>query len=56
MFAPAGLCPDMMTDHGIIAPDRLAKVLHITKAELSTTTGVSRDAVSKRDRLNSRQT
>ena len=56
MSAPAELLPDVMTDQGTIATDRLAKVLHITKAELATATGLSRDAVSKRDRLNSRQT
>jgi hypothetical protein len=31
-------------------------VLHITQAELAAATGLSRDAVSKRDRLNLRQT
>jgi uncharacterized protein (DUF2384 family) len=56
MSAPAELLPDVMTEDGTIATDRLAKVLHITKAELATATGLSRDAVSKRDRLNSRQT
>ena len=56
MSAPAELLPDVMTDQGTIATDRLAKVLHITKAELATATGLSRDAVSKRDRLGSRQT
>ena len=56
MSAPAELLPDVMTDEGTIATDRLAKVLHITKAELATATGLSRDAVSKRDRLGSRQT
>lgn len=56
MSAPAELLPDVMTDEGTIATDRLAKVLHITKAELATATGLSRDAVSKRDRLSSRPT
>lgn len=56
MSAQPALLPDVMTDQGTIATDRLAKVLHITKAELATATGLSRDAVSKRARLNSRQT
>jgi uncharacterized protein (DUF2384 family) len=56
MSAQAELLPDVMTDQGNIATDRLVKVLHITKAELATATGLSRDAVSKRDRLNSRPT
>ena len=56
MPAPAELLPEVMTDQGTIATDRLARVLHITKAELATATGLSRDAVSKRDRLTSRQT
>jgi hypothetical protein len=56
MSAPAQILPDVMTDQGTIATDRLARVRHITKAVLATATGLSRDAVSKRDRLNSRQT
>jgi len=56
MSAPAELLPDVMTDEGTIATDRLAKVLHITKAELAAATGLSWDAVSKRDRLSSRKT
>jgi uncharacterized protein (DUF2384 family) len=56
MSAQPALLPDVMTDQGTIAKDRLAKVLRITKAELATATGLSRDAVSKRARLNSRQT
>ena len=56
MSATAELLPDVMTDQGIVATDRLARVLHITKAELANATGLSRDAVSKRDRLNSRKT
>ncbi|MFN2244443.1 MAG: XRE family transcriptional regulator [Anaerolineae bacterium] len=56
MAAPADLLPNVLTDQGTIATDRLAKMLHITKAELATATGLSRYAVSKRDRLGSRQT
>jgi uncharacterized protein (DUF2384 family) len=53
MSAPAQLLPDVMNDEGNIATDRLASMLHITKAELAVATGLSRDAVSKRNRLNS---
>lgn len=56
MSAHAELLPDVMTDQGTIASDRLARVLHITKTELASATGLSRDAVSKRDRVNSRRT
>lgn len=56
MSVPAELLPSVITDDGMVATDRLARVLHITKTELATATGLSRDAVSKRDRLNSRQT
>ena len=56
MTAPTDVLPSVMTDQGFIATDRLAQVLHITKAELASATGLSRDAVSKRDRLASRKT
>lgn len=56
MSATAELLPDVITEQGTVATDRLARVLHITKAELANATGLSRDAVSKRDRLRSRQT
>jgi hypothetical protein len=50
------LLSDVFTDWGTVATDRLAQVLHITKAELANATGLSRDAVSKRARLSSHQT
>jgi uncharacterized protein (DUF2384 family) len=56
MSAPAELLPDVITDQGTVAMDRIAQVLHITKAELASATGLSRDAVSRRDRLGSRRT
>lgn len=56
MSVPAELFPEVMTEQGTISTDRLSQVLHITKTELALATGLSRDAVSKRDRLASRQT
>ena len=56
MAAVAGILTEVLTDQGIVATDRLAAVLHITKTELARATGLSRDAVSKRSRLGSRQT
>lgn len=56
MSIPAELLSDVVTDQGLIATDRLAEVLHITKTELARATGLSRDAVSKRDRREARPT
>jgi uncharacterized protein (DUF2384 family) len=56
MSVPAELLSDVITEQGLIATDRLAEVLHITKTELAKATGLSRDAVSKRDRREARQT
>ncbi|EGV18414.1 antitoxin Xre/MbcA/ParS toxin-binding domain-containing protein [Thiocapsa marina] len=56
MSVPAELLTDVVTDEGMIATDRLAERLRITKTELALATGLSRDAVSKRSRLRSRQT
>ncbi len=56
MSMPAELLSEVITDQGLIATDRLAEVLHITKTELAKATGLSRDAVSKRDRREARQT
>ena len=41
---------------GLISTDSLTEGLHITKAELALATGLSRDAVSKRNRLASHST
>jgi uncharacterized protein (DUF2384 family) len=56
MSAPAETLTEVITDQGLIASDRLAEVLHVTKTELALATGLSRDAVSKQSRLRSRQT
>ncbi|MFB1486974.1 MULTISPECIES: antitoxin Xre/MbcA/ParS toxin-binding domain-containing protein [Thiocapsa] len=56
MSVPAELLSEVITEQGLIATDRLAEVLHITKTELAKATGLSRDAVSKRDRREARQT
>jgi len=41
---------------GRISVDALVESLHITKIELASATGLSRDAVSKRVRVNARRT
>jgi len=56
MIRPAEFIEQVVTPEGMIASDRLANALHITKAELALVTGLSRDAVSKRSRTNSRAT
>ena len=56
MSVPAEWLSEVMTDQGLIETDRLAEVLHITKTELARATGLSRDAVSKRDRREARRT
>jgi hypothetical protein len=40
-------------DSGLIAADRLSDLLHITRAELATAVGLSRDSVSKSTRVGS---
>lgn len=56
MSAQAELLQEVFTAQGIVASDRLAQILHITKTELAVATGLSRDAVSKRARSESRAT
>ncbi len=56
MGTPAEFLEQVMTSEGIIASDRLADALHITKTELALATGLSRDAVSKRSRAGSKAT
>jgi len=56
MSAQVELLEQVFTVQGIVASDRLAQMLHITKTELATATGLSRDAVSKRARSESRAT
>jgi predicted transcriptional regulator len=52
--------PEMLAlvidSRGLVATDRLADLLHITKTELAAATGLSRDAVSKQARAASRAT
>lgn len=45
-FIEATVTPD-----GLIAADRLSSVLHITRAELASTLGLSRDAIAKTTRV-----
>lgn len=40
-------------DGGLVAADRLSRLLHITRAELAVASGLSRDAVSKSARVGS---
>jgi len=47
---------DIMTPEGNVAADRLAAKLHVTKTELASAVGLSRDAVSKSARLKARAT
>lgn len=47
---------DVITPEGNVAADRLAAKLHITKTELASAAGLSRDAVSKSARRNTRST
>jgi hypothetical protein len=47
---------DVTTPDGLIAADRLTAKLHITKAELASASGLSRDAVSKSARIETRAT
>ena len=56
MSVAAEFLSEVITDQGTVATDRLAELLHVTKAELALATGLSRDAVSKQSRLRSRQT
>jgi hypothetical protein len=47
---------DTLTADGEVAVDRLTAALHVTKAELASAFGLSRDAVSKSARRHSRTT
>lgn len=46
----------VLPPRGLIDATLLAEVLHVTKTELAAATGLSRDAVSKRSRVESRAT
>ncbi|MBP9174737.1 MAG: hypothetical protein KBF54_09315, partial [Rhizobiales bacterium] len=56
MSAAVEFLSEVITEQGMIATDRLAELLRVTKTELAMATGLSRDAVSKQTRLRSRQT
>lgn len=56
MSARPEFLEDVVTTEGMVATDRLAELLHITKTELAAATGLSRDAVSKQTRSASRAT
>lgn len=47
---------EVVNPDGLIATDRLAEELRITKVELANASGLSRDAVSKSTRLKARAT
>ncbi len=46
----------VITDDGMVAANALARRLHITQTDLAEVTGLSRDSVSKKARVNSRAT
>lgn len=46
----------LLSETGTVETDRLADWLHVTKTELACATGLSRDAVSRRDRAASPKT
>ncbi|MDX5298055.1 MAG: XRE family transcriptional regulator [Gammaproteobacteria bacterium] len=50
------LIQDVISTEGLVSTDRLADRLHITKQELATATGLSKDAVTKTARANSSST
>jgi uncharacterized protein (DUF2384 family) len=56
MSAQPAFLESVIDADGQVVTDRLAGVLHISKAELAAATGLSRDAVSKRARAASRAT
>jgi hypothetical protein len=51
MGSQAAFLAEVMASDGLVATDRLATQLHITKTELAGALGLSRDAVSKSSRL-----
>ena len=56
MSARPGFLETVIDAEGLVATDRLAEQLHITKTELAVATGLSRGAVSKQARTASRAT
>lgn len=47
---------DVMDPEGLVAPERLSGALRVTKTELATASGLSRDAVSKTRRVHAQAT
>jgi uncharacterized protein (DUF2384 family) len=47
---------EVFAEDGTIRPDRLAERLRINKAQLATAVGLSKDAVTRRDRLQAPKT
>jgi len=56
MAARANFLDEVVLSNGLVGAGRLADVLHITKKELASMTGLSLDAVSKQTRLETRAT
>jgi len=50
------LLQQVISTEGFVAANALAKALHITQNELADFTGLPRDSVSKKSRVNSRST
>ena len=46
-----GFLDDVISREGMVEPDRLSVALRVTKGELATASGLSRDAISKARRL-----
>ncbi len=55
-MASQSFLADVITAEGNVAADRLAAKLHVTKTELASAFGLSRDAVSKSARLKGKST
>ncbi len=47
---------DVITEDGIVAPDRLVDMLRITKVELACAVGLSTGAISRKSRLTAKKT
>ncbi len=53
VMSDLGFLDETSAESGLIAADRLSDLLHITRAELATALGLSRDAISKSTRVGS---
>jgi hypothetical protein len=56
MAAASGLLQDVIGQDGRVSPDKLSLCLRVTRLQLATATGLSRDAVSKTACLNASAT